>query len=418
MTPAAELERPRAAPAPARPRWAGRGPAPAIILGGGANALSVARSLGRRGVSVYALNDPDAYVRYSRYCKWISLPAATPPEVAWPEFLLGPASDRLRGAVVLACSDAGIEVIAAHRGRLLEKYLLDDSDPAAQRCVLNKLDTYQVARAAGVPTPKFWLAGSRAQVVAWKDELTYPLIVKPLYSHQYEKKFGAKFTIVNDFDGLLKAYDVVRGAGVDVMLVEMIPGPDDRLCSYYTYMDAAGEPLFDFTKRIIRRYPLVQGLACYHATTRDPEVRDLGLAFFRAAGLRGVANVEFKRDERDGRLKLIECNARFTAANCLLESSGIDLALFVYNRLVGAPLPPTDRYRVGMRLWYPYEDFLSFRALRREGRLTWREWLASVARPQTLPYFRWTDPLPSLVHEGLRLGAAAAGRLRRLFGRR
>ena len=54
-------------------------------------------------------------------------------------------------------------------------------------------------------------------------------------------------------------------------------------------------------------------------------MRDLGLALFGHAGLRGVANVEFKRDPRDGRLKLIECNARFTAANGLLTASGIDL---------------------------------------------------------------------------------------------
>ena len=42
---------------------------PAILLGGGANALSVARSLGRLGVAVYALEDPGTFVRYSRHCR-------------------------------------------------------------------------------------------------------------------------------------------------------------------------------------------------------------------------------------------------------------------------------------------------------------------------------------------------------------
>ncbi len=118
---------------------------------------------------------------------------------------------------------------------------------------------------------------------------------------------------------------MVSEHGVEVVLLEVIPGPDDLLCSYYTYLDEAGEPQFHFTKRIIRRYPEHEGFACYHITDWNPEVRDLGLQLFRHAGLKGVANVEFKRDPRDGQLKLIECNARFTAANGLLTASGIDL---------------------------------------------------------------------------------------------
>ena len=74
-------------------------------------------------------------------------------------------------------------------------------------------------------------------------------------------------------------------------------------------------------------------------TDRNPEVAELGLRFFQGVGLRGLANVEFKRDARDGRLKLIECNHRFTAPTGLLRAAGMDLPLFVYNRLTGRPLP-------------------------------------------------------------------------------
>src|SRR6185437_4458297 len=126
-------------------------------------------------------------------------------------------------------------------------------------------------------------------------------------------------------------------AGLDVMVVEMVPGPDSRLCSYYTYLDESGTPLFHFTKRVIRRSPPVFGGGSYHITDWLPEVKELGLRFFQAVGLRGLGNVEFKRDERDGRLKLIECNARFTEANCLVMASSLDLPLLVYNRLVGRP---------------------------------------------------------------------------------
>lgn len=385
---------------------------PAIVLGGGANALSVARSLGRRGVAVHAINDWSSYVRRSRYCRWVALPDEGPREAVWSDFLLGPASDCLRGAVLLACSDEGIQCIANHRERLLEKYRLDDSDPVAQRAMLNKLATYQHALAAGVPTPRFWLARAAQDIAGLRGSLVYPLLVKPLYSHVFEQRFGQKFVIARGYDDLVAAFDKVRGAGIDAMLVEMVPGPDDRLCSYYTYLDESGQPLFDFTKRVIRRYPANMGAGCYHVTDHVPEVKELALKLFRQAGLRGLANVEFKRDDRDGELKLIECNARFTAANCQVARAGYDLAWFVYCRLTGQPQVPFHRFRSGVRLWYPIEDVKAFRELHARGELTWGGWLRSLLHAQSFPFFAWSDPLPTLAAECRRF----ARRLRRSKG--
>ena len=174
--------------------------------------------------------------------------------------------------------------------------------------------------------------------------------------------------------------------------MEWVPGPDDRLCSYYTYLDEEGTPLFHFTKRIIRRFPVGMGNACYHVTDWNPEVRDEALKLFRWVGLRGLANAEFKRDERDGRLKLIECNARFTASDCLVARSGFDLAAFVYNRAVGLPQRPLESYAQGMRLWDPVRDFECFLALRKRGELTFGQWAASVLRRHNLPLLRVVRP--------------------------
>src|SRR2546421_69400 len=90
------------------------------------------------------------------------------------------------GTPPVILSDGGIDIPARHRGGLAEKFTLDESNPDAQRCMLNKLCTYRVAVAAGVPTPRFWTATTRDQVLALRDELVYPLLVKPLFSHLYE----------------------------------------------------------------------------------------------------------------------------------------------------------------------------------------------------------------------------------------
>lgn len=376
---------------------------PAIVLGGRANALSVARQIGRLGAKVYALNEPGAFVGYSRYCRQLDV---DPEPRAWERFLLGDEAKRLHGAVLLACSDEGIQLIAGRRAELAERYLLDDSNPAAQLTMLNKLATYRAAKAAGVPTPKFWVAESREQIEALRDELVYPLVVKPRLSHVFEAKTGKKLVVARTYDEVAGAVGEIAGTGTDSVLMEMIPGPDDRLCSYYTYLDEESRPLFHFTKRIIRRYPLLSGTACYHVTDRIPEAAELGTRLFRHVGLRGLANVEFKRDERDGALKLIECNARFTASDCLVARSGVNLAAFVYCRLTGRPAPPMNEYQAGMRLWDPVRDFQAGLAMRRAGQLTLRQWLKSVCHRQTFAYFQWTDPGPALARLTLPLRKA------------
>ena len=373
------------------------GKPPVIVLGGEANALSVARNLGRMGVTVYAMGEPDSVVGRSRFCRWVT-PAIDGGdlEASWAGWLLGTESDALRGAVLLSCSDAGIRVIARHRDELLKRFILDDSNPMAQLAMLDKVTTYQHTVAAGVPTSKFWLVESREQVLTLRNQLTFPLIVKPRLSHVFEAKFGKKYLNAPDFDRVLAGIDAAAAAGVDVLLMEWIPGPDTRLCSYFTYLAEDGTPLFHFTKRIIRRYPAGMGPACYHITDWIPDLVEPSLKLFRHVGLRGLANIEYKQDERDGEYKIIECNARFVASNALVTAAGFDLAAFVYNRLTGRPQQPLEHFRTGLRMWDPGRDWAAFRQLQSAGETTFAEWLRSIAHRQKFQWFSWTDPMPAV----------------------
>ncbi len=385
----------------ARLPWHGRHPTrPAIILDGGANALSVARSLGRKGVPVYVLAHPCEHVLSSRFARPLPVTVRDNAKSTWTDYLLGKQSEPLGGAVLLTGSDVGLQIIAENRAALDKKFVLDDSNPAVQMLLLDKLQTYYVARDAGVPTPRFWVVSTLSQVEQIKNELVFPLILKPLISHLFEQKFGRKFMTVLDHAALLQAFAKVEQAGIEIMLVEKLLGPDSLNCSYYTYLDECHKPLFDFTKRIFRRLPKNMGRACYHITDRNPFVKDLALKLIQHVKLRGLANVEFRLDRRDGQLKLIECNARFTAANVLLVDAGLDLPWFVYCRLTGRAPPDMTRYRAGLRLWDPLEDMRACRELMRLGDMNFFQWLKSVAHYQRMTYFAWDDPMPTLAALG------------------
>jgi D-aspartate ligase len=387
---------------------------PLILLGGDVNALSIARSLGRDGVRVYGIG-VEPFAARSRHLTSLPHRFDLPPEEAWFETLTGPATAHLRGAVVLAASDVGLTVLTRHRDRLAGTYRLDLCDVAAQTAMLDKLATYRAAEEAGVPTPRFWALDADDDLERHRDDLVYPLIVKPLLSHEYLARFpeGGKFRDAADFAELAAATSDMRAAGLGMMLVERIPGPDDLLCSYYTYIDGSGVCTFDFTKRVLRRNPPGMGLATYHITDWNPEVRDVAQRLFKHAGLRGLANAEFKRDTRDGRLKLIECNARFTGANGLLAAAGLDLGRHVYERVLGRPHELPTEYTTGLRLLDLHDDHRAYRALRGRGELTLLGWLRSLAHRQTFPYLDVRDPMPVVAG----VGATIAGVLRRVTRR-
>ncbi len=371
----------------------------ALILGGSVNALSVARSLGRRGIKIYLSASEGRHVQYSRYCtKSYPFGRNVKGTDFWRDLLLGRRGKELHGSVVLVCNDEAVSFVAQHRSELAPHYRLDGSVPELQLAMLDKQKTLSLAQSVNVPAPRFWQVENSAQLDAIEGALTFPLIIKPLHSHLFQVKFGGrKYLTATNLAEVRAAMERVWAAGLQAMICEWIPGPDHLLSSYYTYIDRHGRPAFHFTKKVIRRFPKNEGLTSYHITDWDPEVAECGLQFLAGIGYRGLANVEFKRDVRDGRLKLVECNARFTAPQELFVRCGLDTASLIYNDLIGLPLPEKLAYKQGVRLWYPLRDFHAFLQLRALNELSFGEWIKSVWHWQALPYFHPTDPMPTIV---------------------
>lgn len=372
---------------------------PVVVLGGAENAVSVARNLAPHGIKVVAINHPREAVRFSRYATYLRIDGAACPD-GWERFLLGRESDKLRGGVLLACSDEAISIIARNHAALSEKFLLEEGNPTTRRELLDKFTTYQRAEEAGIPTVGYWRVRSRDELERPLAKLRFPLIMKPLYSPDARLLKSrevpmAKAMFIPNEAYLLQRFAAAANLNVGIVLMEYIPGGDDRLCSYYTYLDKYGNPLVHLTKRTPRRYPRNSGPATYHVTKWIPEAAELGLRFFRHLRFRGLGNIEFKWDPRDGSLKIIEVNARFTASDCLMTKSGVNLALIVYNSITGQFQPPVLEYKEKMVLCRPGVDALAAWQLYRRGELKLLDWVAQVARADKFPLFDWHDPLPA-----------------------
>jgi len=384
---------------------------PAVLLGGVHNTLSATRSLGSTGVpiDVLAVDGVVSAARRSRFCRsYVEFPPDRLQE-RWLAWLVGA---REPSVVIPACDD-GLELIARHRSEIEKAgHRAIEAADDVLLAMLDKARTYELAAAAGVPAPQARVVTSRNELADVAAELSFPAFVKPTHSHVFLKRFPTrrKGCVLRRPSDLDDEVGPVVDAGVSMIVMELVPGHHGAFESYYSYLDEAGKPLLHFTKSKLRQHPIGVGEGCYHMTAWSPEAAELGLRFFEAVGLRGIGNVEFKRDARDGQLKLIECNARLTQADALVRRAGIDLPLLAYNRLVGRQLPDTSSFREGLRLWFPWNDLQAMRAYRAAGELGTLEWLLSIAHRQQLPLFDRTDLAPTL-REGRRRAAKLACRV-------
>jgi D-aspartate ligase len=370
---------------------------PAVLLGGETIAVSAARSLSAAGVEVWALGDATDPVQRSRHChRFVEVGAKKGLQeryMAWLE------NEGPRGAVIIPCDDDGVELVARGRERLQELgYLPVEANDDALLAMLDKERTYALCAEIGVPCPRTATVSTREQAERAAAQFDYPCALKPRESHVFAAHFGilAKAVVVESPEELVAEFERTAALGVSMLVTEIVPGGDDQLCSYYSYLDEHGEPLYHLTKKKVRQYPPEFGLGCYQLTTWDPEVAAMGLRFFQGAKMRGIANVEFKRDSRDGTLRLIESNVRLTAANEQVRLAGLDIALLAYSRLTGTPGPPLRSYKLGVPLWHPIEDVKAMLLYRRRGEWTVGSWLRSLRRRQRFAMFRLDDPMPTV----------------------
>jgi predicted ATP-grasp superfamily ATP-dependent carboligase len=332
----------------------------------------------------------------SRYCaEAYPVPKDHSPEAFWKELLIdAPQQVDLDGHLIFACNDDAVEFLANHREALKEHYLLDIFVPDLQLAMLDKLETLKLADQKGFTRPRSWEIRSLEDLEKIKDEISYPVIVKPVFSHLFLKKLGKKLFLIES--GLEELSEKVRlsiSNDLPIIIAEYIPGPDTCLQSYSTYIDSEGKPLYRFTKRVIRRYPVGFGSGCFHRSEWFPDVAALGQKFLEDIGYRGPATIEFKRDKD---LKLIEVNARFSAPHELALRCGVPMDLIAYCYLTSQKVPELNSsFKENIALISPLVDFCAYLELRGKGQLSLGRWISSLFETRFyVPVFSWSDPIP------------------------
>jgi D-aspartate ligase len=368
---------------------------PAVVVGGDGVALGTIRDLGRERVPVLAMGpDTSEPALHSRYCApWL---CADPHyhEERLIEDLETVGSVLPRRAVVIPTHDDFVFALSRHKTRL-ERHFRIPVLPWERMCSLaDKELQLQLAWRAGIETPITVFIHGPDELAVAADSVPFPAVLKPAVPLSLVRRTGFKAVVVHNRDSLEEAYLRYSFCG-SLLLQELVPGGDEEIYVAGTYHDAHARALAVFTGRKLRQHPRGFGVTRLGESLWWPDLADLTLRLLAEVRYEGVSDVEFKRDPRDGSLKLMEINARPGFWTPLATASGVNLSYVAYRDAVGRPISGT-RQRDGVVWSDILRDSRDSLGELRQRELGWREWLAPLAGIRADAYLSFRDPYPGL----------------------
>jgi D-aspartate ligase len=313
--------------------------APAVVVDvGWVNGLAAIRSLGRAGVRVLALDHrPSALGFRSRYAQPVVCPDPQD-EDAFVSFLAGLELDA--PAPVFPTHDEPLNAIARGAERLGGRFLFPFPAWETLSRIQSKRSQLEAAASAGIAVPHWLAPGSPGEARAGADDLGYPVLVKPSSTEGFKRRFGRQAFRCGNAGEVERAYD--EAEEYEPLVQEVVPGGDDALYTLGSYLARDGEPLGTFCGRKLRQTPPGVGTCRVGEAVWVEEVVELGLKLLRALEHTGLSQVEFKRDPRDGVLKLMEVNPRLWQWHGLASACGVDLPRIAYEDLTGERPEPVS----------------------------------------------------------------------------
>ncbi len=316
-----------------------------IALGCNPGGLSVIRSFGTKGIHVIAMThnraDCGTASRYASEVAWCPDPQDTE---ALANYLVE--NEQWHGAYICETGDYFAVALSEHKARLSQYYTIATAEYSMLRNFIEKAETYTRAAECGVPHPRTVEPKTMEELAQYEGELQFPCIIKPVLSHEFVAYFKTKAFIVEDFAELSERFAQVLEAKQPVVVQEIIPGGEHLLERVQMYINSKGEAAFEFFNNKVRQSPPKFGVMRVGvATDQNPVVQEQAKRLMAHVGYQGYCSVEFKRDLRDNKLKLIEVNARLPRNVGLSIGAGIDVPWIIYNDLVKDNQIHVDDYK-------------------------------------------------------------------------
>ncbi len=361
-----------------------------MVLGGSLNGLGVVRSLASGGMPIFVADKgrgcPGAWSRFARFVRLASVSgSALVRELIDLSIRIG------ERPVLMLTADADVNTVSEFRRELEPFFRFTLPEPEMVRTLYDKAQFQLLAEREGLPVPRGVILTDPSEFPLIRT-LTPPLVIKPadkaplVANQENDRPVRAE----NWGEAMAVATRMMERAG-RLAVQEWIEGPDSGLCFSLFVCSSEGEVLATFAGRKLVCVPPDVGITaiCAAAPELHEELALLTRQFAERVGYKGIGGLEFKRDQRTGKLLIIEPTVgRTDWQEEIATLCGVNLPLVVYQA----------------------ETSMAVEQSARPGpRVMWRSSIL-YRRPAGLGtasvrdgYFRLNDPLPGLYYYAIEL---------------
>jgi D-aspartate ligase len=320
---------------------------PVVVAGAFQTGVVLMRDLVRHKIETCCIDSDTSKAGFKTvYGKAYLCPDPDTHPAEWAQFMIELAKGLGRKPVLIPSSDLFVTAIADHAAALEPHYILRSASVATQALLATKKRQYEIADLNGLPVPKTKFVQSIEEVRQFASEAQFPCLMKPVHFREWERfpdghpLLNQKIALAYSPDEFEAQYRLVESVTPAVVVQEIIEGPDEAKMVYLSCYGQGGRRLGSCMVRELRTTPIYCGSASIVEPISDPETDALCDGFFRSIGYEGLCELELKRDSRDGRVKLIEANPRYSVTADAGTYAGVDLGWLHYLDLIGEPVEP------------------------------------------------------------------------------
>jgi predicted ATP-grasp superfamily ATP-dependent carboligase len=377
-------------------------------------ALGVMRSLGRLGVHVYGVNSTRRpLASYSKYCQktfFLDLDS-TPAEQAVGRLMVI-ARDIGAMPLLIATNDESALFVAQNAPTLREAFMFPQNSVQVVWSLYNKKSMHLLAKQLAIPTPETVFPESRQDVIDFSGKARFPIMLKASDNIHTSRYAGKKMIIARSKEELLAQYDAMEDdSNPSLMLQEYIAGKDDSVWMFDGYFDENFDCLFGITAKKIHQTPVYTGMTALGICFPNPVIEEATRTLIKAVGYKGILDIGYRYDARDGLYKLLDVNPRLGATfRLFVGHNGMDVARAEYLHFTGQPVPRSN-ICTGRKWILEDADLVSCIRYYRDGVLTVQDWLGSYRGIRECAWFASDDIEPFL----RRCASFAVRFLRKIF---
>lgn len=310
---------------------------PVIVFGPYVAAYGLVKSLRKENIPIYlVVKEEKGFLCHSSFIKEYFV--IDPRDELFVEKVNSLCSSFSKVVLMIGGSDEYLDVLSANYDQLSKNIVPTFPRKDKVDLVRDKISTYRICEQIniGYPKAKYFSIDSLKAITEKEIGLSFPLIYKYVDASVFQQKYGFKAFLVHsiqDINDLLNRYSEHRDT---IMLSEYIPGDDSSLHNLITISDQKGKVIGYFSNRKVRTDGAFSSASCM-VNFYSKDLIEEGIRLIEEIGYIGAANPEFKYDSRDGKLKLMEINGRFTLTISHALTSGNNLPVMLYKSVIGEP---------------------------------------------------------------------------------